>query len=259
MTFQVLVATMYQTDYSLLEKMNIQSDAVVVNQCDRNSVEVFEFNEHTVCWICTTERGIGRSRNRALIAASADIILFADDDVVYENGYKDAVVSFFESKQDCSLAVFNVISSNPERPAYIIPADKRLHKFNCLRYGGYRIAAKREKIQEKNIWFTLNFGGGAKHQAGEDILFITNCIQKRLKCFACSKKIGTVAQQNSTWFKGYDEKYYLDRGALFSTMYGKSAWLYLFFMAFKENFSKKKPEMPFLKRYKLSICGSKKL
>lgn len=30
MTIQVLVATMYQTDHSLLERMNIQTDVVVV-------------------------------------------------------------------------------------------------------------------------------------------------------------------------------------------------------------------------------------
>ena len=41
MTLQVLVATMHQTDHSLLEKMNIQSDAIVVNQCNRNEVERF--------------------------------------------------------------------------------------------------------------------------------------------------------------------------------------------------------------------------
>ena len=48
MTLQVLVATMHQTDHSLLEKMNIQSDAIVINQCDRNEIERFTYKGHNI-------------------------------------------------------------------------------------------------------------------------------------------------------------------------------------------------------------------
>lgn len=41
MTVQVLVAAMNQTDHSLLKKMNIQSDVIVGNQCNHDSVEKF--------------------------------------------------------------------------------------------------------------------------------------------------------------------------------------------------------------------------
>ena len=37
---QVLVAAMNQTDHSLLDRMNIQSDAIIGNQCDYNSGEI---------------------------------------------------------------------------------------------------------------------------------------------------------------------------------------------------------------------------
>ena len=43
MTLEVLVSTMYQKDYSLLDRMNIQTDAIVVNQCNENSIEEFEY------------------------------------------------------------------------------------------------------------------------------------------------------------------------------------------------------------------------
>lgn len=35
MDLQVLVSTMHQKDYSIIEKMNINSDAIIINQCDR--------------------------------------------------------------------------------------------------------------------------------------------------------------------------------------------------------------------------------
>ena len=34
MKFQVLISTMFQNDETILDKMNIQSDVVVINQCN---------------------------------------------------------------------------------------------------------------------------------------------------------------------------------------------------------------------------------
>ena len=46
MSVEVLVAAIHQKDHSLLEKMNIQSDVIVGNQCDRNEIESFEIKAH---------------------------------------------------------------------------------------------------------------------------------------------------------------------------------------------------------------------
>lgn len=91
MTLQVLISTVDQKDFSLLEKMNIQSDAVVVNQCDKNMVEDFVFRGHRIKWISMSGRGVGLSRNSALAYADADIVLWADDDMVYFEGYREKV------------------------------------------------------------------------------------------------------------------------------------------------------------------------
>ena len=82
MKIQVLVAAVGQTDRSLPQKMNIQTDAIVANQCDENSVEQFEWNGHNVKYLNFVERGVGLNRNNALMRADADICLFADDDKI---------------------------------------------------------------------------------------------------------------------------------------------------------------------------------
>ena len=51
MNVQVLVATMNQTDYTLLKKMNIQTNAIVGNQCDKNEITEFEYNGHQIKWL----------------------------------------------------------------------------------------------------------------------------------------------------------------------------------------------------------------
>ena len=223
MTIQILVSTMFRKDYSLLDKMNIGADTVVVNQCDENSVERFKHGDNNIVWINSDGRGVGRSRNTAILASSADILLFADDDVIYEDGAAERVVAYFENNPKASLAVFNLPSLNPERPEPLVDKPYRLRYWNCLKFGAFRIAVKRESILKKNIFYSLLFGGGAPHQAGEDNLFITDCIKSGLACFASDVQIGTVAQEQSTWFTGYDDKYYFDRGVLFAAMYGRFA------------------------------------
>lgn len=255
MKLQVLVSTMHQKDYSLLERMNIQTDAIIINQCDRNEFKEFEFEGHKIRWLSLNERGIGLSRNTALMRADADILLFADDDIVYYDGYAECVLRAFEKYPRAQMIMFNFQSLNTDRPEIIVKRDYSLHLYNCLKFGAFRIAIRKAPIRKANITFSLLFGGGTKHQAGEDNLFITNCLQKRLKGIACSSLIGTVKQEVSTWFKGYNEKYYFDRGKLFTAMYGKKAFLYLLLFELKNVC--RSNDITLLKRVKLEYQGCK--
>lgn len=81
MSVQVLVAAMNQTDKSLIEKMNIQSDAIVGNQCSKNSIENFIYGNHCITYLNFAEKGVGLNRNNALMRATGKYCLFADDDI----------------------------------------------------------------------------------------------------------------------------------------------------------------------------------
>ena len=80
---------MHQSDFSKIKEMNIKSDVIFANQCDHTSYEELEFDGHTAKMISTATRGVGKNRNLALIYASADICLFADDDVTYDDGAEE--------------------------------------------------------------------------------------------------------------------------------------------------------------------------
>ena len=107
---QLLIATMNQTlgDYSLLVKMNVQSDAIVCNQCDRVSYEHFDMNGHTVDWFCFNERGVGLNRNNALMRASDDFVVFCDDDMIFVDGYQDKLIKGFQDCPDADILIFNI-------------------------------------------------------------------------------------------------------------------------------------------------------
>ena len=83
MTFNILISCMHEKDTSIIERSNVQSDVVVVNQCDLDSVEEFDFvnKKGKTChakFINTTERGLSRSRNMAICNAWGDVCLICD-------------------------------------------------------------------------------------------------------------------------------------------------------------------------------------
>lgn len=218
MNLQLLVSTIHQIDHSLLEKMNIQSDGIIVNQCDRNEFDEFEFKGHNIKFLSFAERGVGLSRNNALMRATANICLFADDDVTYVDNYEKHIEIAFLDNPEADVIIFNVPSTNAERPSYIIPKIKKVRWYNFLKYGAVRIAVRTEKLKQANIYFSLLFGGGAKYSCGEDSLFIGECIKKGLKVYTNPTIIGYVSQEDSSWFKGYTDKFFFDKGALFACL-----------------------------------------
>ena len=110
--------------------------------------------------------------------ATGDILLFADDDVVYTDGYVDKIVKSFEENPKADLIVFNLKSQNPDRPEAIVENEYRLHWYNSLKFGAFRIAIRKDAIRKANVFYSLFFGGGAKYQSSEDNLFIIQCLKK---------------------------------------------------------------------------------
>ena len=217
MKIQVLVATMEQTDHSLPQKMGIQCDAIIGNQCDYNSIETFEYRVHTIKYLNFAERGVGLNRNNALMRATGDICLFADDDMVYCEDYIEIIRAAFEEHPNADVIVFNLKEKNAIRK--LITKESKVGYLNYLRYGTARLAVKRSSVIKNGIFFNTCFGGGTEHCHGEDTLFLNACLKNKLKVIAVPKYIASLTDERaSSWNNGYNEKYIRDQGILFHTL-----------------------------------------
>ena len=218
MSIETLIVTIDRTDGSLVKKMNIQTDAVVGNQCVENSVWEFCENGKKTVFYNTTERGIGKNRNIVLKNAQADICIFADDDMTFLDGYPETAKKAFSECPDGDVLIFNLVEKDPRR--YINRKKKRIRKYNYAKYGAARIAIRRKSIVNAGISFSTEFGGGSGYGAGEDTIFLKDCLDRGLKVFAVPYALAEINQQaTSTWFSGYNEKYFLDSGALYARLY----------------------------------------
>lgn len=226
MSFQLLVSTMNQVDDSLYENMNIHSDAIIVNQADRYDSQTLTKGEYKLDLYSFAERGVGLSRNTAFMRSTADIIEFADDDMVFTDTHREDVLQAFEEHPKADAILFSVESLNPERPLLKIKKFGRVSKIEALKYGCARLAVRREKIIYNNITFSLLFGGGTIYGSGEDTLFLQDCIRAGIKIYKSPVKVADVKQDGSSWFNGYNQKYYHDKGALFAAALPKLCYLY---------------------------------
>lgn len=227
MTVQVLASVVDKDPRELAREMHIETDAVIVNQCGRYGVETFDHKGRKIRVFYMAERGVGLSRNTALMRADGDICLFSDQDIVYETGYEQKILRAFEECPNADMIVFNVEVSE-ERKTYYNTGVKRVRWYNCGRYGAVSFAVRREKLFASGVTFSLLFGGGAKYSAGEDSLFLKQFMQKGYRVYTSEAVIGRETEGDSTWFSGYHNKFFFDRGVLYHFLYGPLAKLWAF-------------------------------
>lgn len=225
MKLQVLVAAVNQDVTKLAEKMNLETGAVIANQCNGFGYEEYSYRGNTIRAFSFQERGVGLNRNNALLRADGDICLFSDEDIVMKTGYGEAIANEFAGHPEADLILFNV-EVDERRATYRNTKYKRIRWYNYGRYPTYSVAARVEKLRYANVSFSLLFGGGARYSNGEDSLFLHDCLKRGLKLYASPMVIGAETYRESTWFQGYHDRFFIDRGVLYYYLYGTMAGLF---------------------------------
>lgn len=218
MRIQVLVATMHQRDYSLLDKLNLQTDSIVVNQCDRDGEHCFLHNGHEIIWIDSTERGLSRSRNMAMKRASADICILCDDDEKLAVDYQSMVENAYRTLAKADVIAFNINRTGQNKQEKAFRKPKRIGRFKT--YGSVHISFRRKRVVEQNIKFDTRFGTGSDmYLSAEDAIFCMDCHKAGFGMYTYPGILGEVTCETSTWFTGFDEGYFYDAGAYLSATF----------------------------------------
>lgn len=229
---QMLISAVDENVTTMAYNMNVNCDAIIVNQCNEFAYSEYQYRNHRIqCFHCK-ERGVGRSRNEAILHAEAEILLFSDEDIVYEEGYEDKIIKAFDRHKEADMLLFNIKQSEG-RETYNISKFGRVFKFNCGRYPAYSIAVRRDRLMQCGVMFSMLFGGGARYSNGEDSLFLMDCLKKGMRIYKIPVNIGHELERQSTWFEGYTKKFFYDRGVLYHYLYGPLAkiWAIRFLLA----------------------------
>lgn len=226
MKIQVLISTMNQENYSLLNKMNIQTSAVVINQTNVNGEKTFTHNGNEIKWIDTTERGLSKSRNMAIRNSDADICILADDDMVYRDNYAVVVKEAFENNPNYTIIGFEVLGIEEKFKNY--PKQKHnVGYLQSMKMASVELALKRENIINYALQFDEIIGAGTKYYLGEENAFLFACLQKKQKILFIPQVIADLHIGKSTWFEGHTKEYFYSKGASYAAMNTKFTFLLL--------------------------------
>lgn len=217
----------------LIKKMNITTEAVIIDQCGINNFSSFEMNGIKVKYIQSDEVGLSRSRNKALMhAGDKGICLIADDDLIYVDNYEELVKDAFDKNPEYDIIAFQVEGINRFFKSYH-GKSRKLNYITSLKVSSVEIAFRIDKIKQKGIKFNELFGSGSIYRMGEENIFLYDCLRNGLKIKYIPVKLADLFIGDSTWFDGFNYKYFFDKGAVFTAMSRKWSLLLIFQFAFR--------------------------
>lgn len=256
MKLDVLISTMQLNDYhELLNKMNINSDCIIINQTNYNRNELYHFNTGNVKIISNTDRGLSRSRNVGLQNSNSDICMLADDDLIYNSDYKNIVIKAYHDNPKADIIIFEIDSLNPKRRMKeISKRECRIGFRKILKISSVKVTFRRVSIINNDIKFNELFGAGAIYNAGEENLFLVDCLKKKLRIYYIPIKIGSVLQTSSTWFNGFNEQYFKTYGAASYVIFRWMYWIDIFQFSIRK-YNMYKNHISIFKALKIMING----
>ena len=234
MSLEVLVSTMNQNNYNLLEQMRINSEAVIINQNKSDTKDTLYFKNKKILWINSKSRGLSVSRNKAIQNSTSEICVIADDDLEYVDSYQDIILDCFEKNPEHDIITFQVEGIGKKFKEYH-PTARKLNYFTTMKVSSVEIAFRSKSIKDAGVRFNETFGSGTKYLAGEEIIFLYDCLRKGLSIKYIPVKIADLHLGNSSWFSGFNEEYFFAKGAIFTGMSKKHSILLIFQFAIRKH------------------------
>lgn len=249
---EILIATMNRTNFDFLKKMFVNvnfSDfyILIVNQTTENELLISDFQNIRI--INSFEKGLTKSRNLALSNTSKKLLVFTDDDVVFQQNFQHKIIEVFNKYINHDGFRFQYLNSeNKLSKKYPKGFQSTLSQFETLNASSVELVFKTESLINAKMRFDENFGLGANFFMGEEPIFISDGIKKGLK-FGFVPEIILTHSQPSTGHKTAVSEIYFIQSAVFYRIYGK---IYLFWIALKLFFDIKQRKINFTKIFYLS-------
>ena len=136
---------------NLINKMKLTSNYLIINQV-KNKEEIKISNSKV---ITVQDKGVSKSRNLALEEAEEEIVLLADDDVIYENNYEKIIKDAYKKYKKADIICFYVESKNKNRKIKKQITGK-MGLFKIMKIVSPQISMKKSSVEK--IKFDENFG-----------------------------------------------------------------------------------------------------
>lgn len=261
MKFQVLMATMHQDRddvKGLIENSGLRCDVLLINQAEKNDTYTLIDDTQRIDVVERGERGLSKSRNCALQHSDADICLIADDDMHYVSDLEALILQGFADHPEYDLIAF-YIDRDESFAQKQMGKQRNIGKFSSLALMSVQIAFRRSRVSEKQIAFDERFGAGSGcFICGEENIFLMDCLAKGLRIGYIPLLIGATTENESSWFRGYNDRYFISKGAVFERLFPRISLLVIAAFAILKR-SIYRDEMTMMRAFAYMLEGRRKI
>ena len=181
MSFQILISTV-NAAFDACRAGVPARHCVVINQImDQEEKSMYDESRRGFGGLVQVrERGLSRSRNRALKVSSADFCLFSDDDVVFPVNVPQRVCSAFAQYPDADIITFMAVT--PEGVPLKSYRKRSFQHNMCTagRVSSIEIALRRARVLTRGVCFDERFGLGSRFTSGEEYIFLADALRQGL-------------------------------------------------------------------------------
>ena len=250
MKFRILIST---TDDKFLERTySPPADYIIVNQLLNK--EKSSYSENNL--FSYKEKGLSKSRNRAIVHCNSDIALISDDDVEYLENLEEIIKKTFEENPNADIITFQFLKDENTLYKKNYKKEKFWHDiYSLARVSSVEIAFRVDKIKNKNITYDENFGLGSTFPTGEEYIFLADALKNGLKILYVPIPI-LIHPDESSGGQFLDNPLLIEsKGALFYRIFGLKSYFITFIFALKKY---KIANITLIQFYKLMLQGIKK-
>lgn len=227
--FKILISTV--DDKFMKRKYMPKCKYLVINQLinkddsDYKLSNVFSFKE----------KGLSKSRNKALELCDSDIALISDDDVVYVDNIEEILEMAFKENQDVDIITFQIKTPDGNFFKENYKKFKFFHNMRTImQVSSIEIAFRVKSIKENKIKFDEKFGLGTNYPTGEEAIFLYDAMKKGLKIIYLPTPIvyhpkessGGMFKNNPTLIKA--------KGAMLYRIFGFKSYLISILFTYKK-------------------------
>ncbi|WP_433816069.1 glycosyltransferase family 2 protein [Flavobacterium johnsoniae] len=232
---EILISTMNQDSLDFLVPMFPYShfsafSVLIINQTQKEKILNSDYSNVRV--INSFEKGLSKSRNLALENALGKILVIADDDVVYQEGFITKITDAYNKFPAAAVIQFSAVNSNGDLiKKYPSNSKVNLNSFDILNVSSIEMTLNKTIIDASKIRFDENFGLGAVFEMGEEAVFLSDLKAKNKQLVFDPQVIVKHKDSTSSEKKNITDKYYI-QGALFSRIFKKKYIIWLFIKVF---------------------------
>src|SRR5699024_4944362 len=121
----------------------------------------------------TTEKGLSKSRNMALSATTADVCVFADDDVVFLADFAEKISRAYRQLPHCDFIRFRYeCAPGIVAKSYPLHPKTELSWPDVLSCSSLEMTLRPKAVRAQQLTFDERFGLGSTYVMGEEQVFL---------------------------------------------------------------------------------------